>query len=392
MTIRVRHVIQLGGVAGAEKHILTLLEHQRAAGLDTGLIAVHTPNKPIEAFIEQAEATGAPVERVIVPYVRRLVFNRHVPLILRRLAAALRATRPDIAHTHLVYADFYGTLAARLARVPRVVVSRHKAVRYYERPDWQAVNWLMWRLRARGIAVSDAVRRGVERYERARPGQVITVHNGVDVWQDDGTAAEARQRLRGEWGIPASAPVVGSLSRLEPVKGLAAALDAFAQAREQVPGAHYVIAGVGPLREALEAQARALGVADAVHLVGWRDDVPDVLNALDVLHAPSLEEGFSLTNLEAMAHALPLVCSDIPPNQEAVVEGETGYLAPAHDASALAAPLTRLLGDLGLARRMGQAGQARQRSLFSTERMVEGITRVYEDLVESGPARFPRQL
>lgn len=384
MAIRVRHIIQLGGVAGAEKHVLTLLTHLCMAGIDAGLIAVHTPRKPIDAFIARVEEAGIPVERVIVPYVERLAFNRHIPAILRGLGAALRTARPDIAHTHLVYADFYGTLAARLARVPFVVVSRHKAVRYYERPAWQAANWLLWKLRSRGVAVSETVRRFAERFEHAPSGKVVTIYNGVDVWRDDGSAAERRQRLRREWGIPEDAPVVGSVSRLHPVKGLEAALRAFALAQAQVPaGAHYVIAGVGPLRETLEAQARDLGVASRVHLIGWRDDVPAVLNALDVLLAPSLEEGFSLTNLEAMAHALPLVCSDIPPNREAVVHGETGFLAPANDAEALAGALTRLLGDRGLARRMGQAGQARQRRLFSTERMVQSMVQVYEELVRS---------
>ncbi len=383
MAIRVRHIIQLGGVAGAEKHVLTLLTHLRRAGIDAGLIAVHTPRKPIDAFIARVEEAGIPVERVIVPYVERLAFNRHIPVILGRLGSALRAARPDIAHTHLVYADFYGTLAARLARVPFVVVSRPKAVRYYERPTWQVANWLLWKLRSRGVAVSETVQRFAERFEHAPPGKVVTIYNGVEVWRDDGSTAERRRHMRQEWGIPEDAPVVGSVSRLHPVKGLETALRAFALAQVQVPGAHYVIAGVGPLREALEAQAHDLGVASGVHLIGWRDDVPDVLNALDVLLAPSLEEGFSLTNLEAMAHALPLVCSDIPPNREAVVHGETGFLAPVSDVGALAEALACLLGDRGLARRMGRAGQARQRRLFSTERMAQSMIRVYEELVRS---------
>ena len=184
------------------------------------------------------------------------------PALGRELVQRLRAARPDAVHTHLLHADLYGTLAARLAGVPYVISSRHNDDRFRRRAP---VRWLLrwlWRRPDAGIAISDAIRRCSIEVEDASPEQVVTVHYGLDP-ATVGAPAGARAELCDAIGVGPDALLVGSACRLIEQKGLSDGLRAFAQVTRDVPEAHYVIAGDGPLREALirGAGVRAAGAS-----------------------------------------------------------------------------------------------------------------------------------
>ncbi len=168
--------------------------------------------------------------------------------------------------------------------------------------------------------------------------------------------------------------------RLIDQKGVAYGLRAFARIAPQFAAAHLVIAGDGSRRRALEAEAKALGVTDRVHFLGWRDDAAQVLAALDVLLMPSLWEGFGLVMLEAMAQTVPIIGSAVSAIPEVVIDGETGLLVPPRDVAGLANALTTLLTDAPLRRHMGLLGQDRVETIFSVEQMVADTLAVYSKL------------
>jgi glycosyltransferase involved in cell wall biosynthesis len=143
-----------------------------------------------------------------------------------------------------------------------------------------------------------------------------------------------------------------------------------------------VLVGEGRERPGLEAQARALGVAERVRFLGHRDDVPELLAACDVFVLPSRYEGLPLSVLEAMAAAKPVVATAIEGTDEVVLHGETGLLVPPAAPSALAQGIRAVLADRALAARMGQAGRARVCREFSTNRMIDEVTGVYDELLD----------
>jgi glycosyltransferase involved in cell wall biosynthesis len=162
-------------------------------------------------------------------------------------------------------------------------------------------------------------------------------------------------------------------------KGVRYGLQAFQQIAEVFPQAHLVIAGKGPLQDELEQQTT---LGERVHFLGWRDDVPTLLAALDVLIAPSLWEGFGLVLLEAMAQQTPIIGSAVSAIPEVVKHGETGLLVPPRDVDALAEALHQLLRDRPLRQHMGLLGRDRLETQFSAARMVEETVALYHTLLD----------
>jgi glycosyltransferase involved in cell wall biosynthesis len=145
-------------------------------------------------------------------------------------------------------------------------------------------------------------------------------------------------------------------------------------------GVSVCIVGDGPLYDSLEGEISKRGLTDNVFLTGYRDDVPRILAASDVLVLPSFREGTPRVITEAMASGLPVVATDIAGIPEQVADGESGYLIPTGDAEALAERLETLLSDLGLRERMGECGQKRAEQ-FSVNMMLGDLDELYQDLL-----------
>jgi glycosyltransferase involved in cell wall biosynthesis len=164
------------------------------------------------------------------------------------------------------------------------------------------------------------------------------------------------------------------------VKDQAGLIRAFAVASAQRPSV-LLIVGDGPLRVELEALGRGLGLDDRVRLLGDRQDVAQILRALDCFVLPSVGEGISNAILEAMATALPVVATRVGGNVELVEDGETGLLVEVGQPEALVRALECYLGDAGIARKHGAAARARVEREFGLARMLTGYGDLYRSLV-----------
>lgn len=180
-----------------------------------------------------------------------------------------------------------------------------------------------------------------------------------------------------------AAPIVGVAARLAPVKGLDLLLAAWPAVRARMPGARLEIAGDGPLRGALEAQAAVLGIADSVAFLGWQADLAPLFARWRLLAQPSRAEGFGLSLVEAMAAGLPAVATAVGGVPDVIDDRTTGTLVPPEDASALGAAIAALLADPARCAAMGAAGRARVVERFSPEAMARGVVAVYDRVTGS---------
>lgn len=364
----VLHICKMTGVAGTENHLLTLLPGLAKRGLDVRLLVLTEPDKPLTDYVAEMRGRGVPADSVTI--------HKDVELpLIGLLAERIRAERPAAVHTHLIHADWHGIPAARRAGVRRTFTSGHNDDQFRRRPAIRLIQAYLWQRLTAGIAISEAVRQFMIRFEFAPPRKVHTIHYGLDPAPGDNRIQ--RIATRSEWGLSADQIVIGSVCRLIEQKGLPYGLRAFKAVTERFPNARYVLIGDGPLRGALQQEAESLGVADKVIFAGWHPDAPAKMPAFDIFLMPSLWEGFGLVMLEAMAARLPLVASRVSALPEICLDGVNGYLAPPADVATLTERLIRLTEDAALRATLGQAGRSRLESAFSTAKMIDSTLAVY---------------
>lgn len=179
--------------------------------------------------------------------------------------------------------------------------------------------------------------------------------------------------------------IIGAACRLVPLKGLVHLIRATAVLISEFPNLRLEIAGTGPQRAELEAEANCLGLTAQVRFLGWQRDLSPYFQAWDVFAMPSLEEGFGMVALEAMAAGLPVVATTVGGLPEIIEDCQTGYVVRPSDVAALAARLRLLIRDPERRRAMGGAGRERVRAHFSVDRMVAEIAVIYDSLVLRRP-------
>jgi sugar transferase (PEP-CTERM/EpsH1 system associated) len=324
----------------------------------------------------------------------------HVPLFeLRRrdgndlrlvwkLYRLFRRERPHVVHTHAWGTLLEGLIAARLAGVPIVVHGEHGTLqlrrrqRLFQRYAWSRVD--------RVLSVSTRLAERMAHEIAFPPDRIQTIHNGVELSRFQ--ARVTREDARRELGLPVDRPIVGAVGRLVPVKDHGSLLEAIALLAREGLRPMAVIAGDGPLRDATQQRASALGVDADVRLLGHRTDIATVLAALDVFALTSRSEGLNNTILEAMAAGLPVVATRVGGADEMVVDGVTGLLVPPESPTKLAEALRRLLTDASMKSSMGQAGRTRAETDFDLARTVLKYERFYTELAcESGCIAAPLQ-
>jgi glycosyltransferase involved in cell wall biosynthesis len=203
----------------------------------------------------------------------------------------------------------------------------------------------------------------------AAPGSATVIYPGVEI---PPSAASVESR----------GPTIGTVGRLEPIKGLGSLLEAAAVLQGRYPDLRVELAGSGTCESRLRSRAADLGLGDSVSFLGWREDVNALHGRWHVFAQPSLHEGFGLGALEAMAAGLPVVATATGGLPELVEDGQTGLLVPAGAVDALADRLGRLLADERLRSQMGDAARRRARRSFSVDEMAAKTARVYDRLLD----------
>jgi glycosyltransferase involved in cell wall biosynthesis len=371
-------------VGGTRRHLIDVARGQRQAGLDVHVAASTLREPGMAADLARLADEGVGVLALpMVRAVRPLSDRRHA----RALAEHLAAVRPDVVHTHSSKAGALGRWASLRTGIGRRVHTPHAfAFRFAalfspaRRRLYRAIETYLGRRTDRVIAVSAEEGETIRASGVCDPERVRVVPNGIDPRPYGGATAATRARVRAALGVPDGAPLALVVGLLYEAKGQDLALRAMA-----APGLEQLVvafAGDGEGRAEYEALARELALGRRARFLGWRDDVPDLLAAADLLLLPSRWEGMPYAVLEAFAAGLPVVAARVDGTRALVVDGCTGFTAPVDDARALAAATARLLALAPESRRaLGAAGRARATADFSLEAMVRGLVRVYEEVV-----------
>ncbi|MFK7894510.1 MAG: glycosyltransferase [Myxococcota bacterium] len=370
MKSRVLLAIESSGPGGAE---------QMVARLAAGLREVHF--EPIIATLREGWLTektrSAGLETWVIPQAEGASLG-WVPRFARRIAEE----KIDVVHTHEFAMNVYAGAAARLARRP-AVATLHGKRWFTEKRVRVFAHHLLLKGGVRFAAVSRDLAEFAVSGLRVSPDRIAVVPNGVSF---DAPSRDARERIRAEIGVAPERSLILAVGNLYPVKGH----ERLVRALSELPHAEVAIAGRGECETALRAQAESLGLTDRLHLLGVRDDIPDLLAACDVFAHPSLSEGLPLAILEAMSAGRPIVASQVGGIPEAVEHARSGLLVSPSDDDALQDALQRLTTDASKAEAFGEAARARVEAEYSTRRMVERYAALYREAGLVVPSRTDR--
>jgi len=372
--IKILYVIDNRSFRGGERVFAQL-----ATGLDRERFEPVVAALPSDPFADRLRAH----EIRLYPVDMR---SRYKVRALWQLLRIIQSERIDVIHTQGAGGDFFGRLAGALARRPFIVsamailVDDSQINRFKKRLS-TATDRLSERFVDRFTTVSESLRQRLIREHNLDPCRVYTIHNGIAIDRWDSSITTPGQ-FRQELGIPANVHLVGGIGSLVWQKGFEYFIQAAARISEMEPLSRFVIVGEGHLRPELERQARALGLEEKLIFTGFRQDVRIVFADLDVFVLSSLLEGLPMVLLEAMAMQCPTVATNIDGIPEVLTHGETGWLVPPRDISALTNGIVTLLRDQDLTRQLGEQARRHVAQYFSVREMVRKNEQLYIELMD----------
>ncbi|HXW03705.1 MAG TPA: glycosyltransferase family 4 protein [Vicinamibacterales bacterium] len=316
--------------------------------------------------------------------------SRYDPATLSDLLKIIDRKQIDILHLHGYGATTFGRLAGGIRRLPTVL---HEHANLTDTPWFQKVaDTLLEPWTDIAIAVSNSTAEFVVNARRVRPGKVKVVYLGVPLEEFSRLrTAEEIAAARASLGIAPGDFAVGTVTRLHDSKGNSYLVDAARRVIDQRPRARFFVVGEGPLRPALEQQARALDLGDRFVFAGFARDVPAVVSAFDLSVFPSLWEGTPLTVFEALAMGKPIVATDADGLLDVLRHDRDALIVPRRDASALAAAIIRMMDDEALRDRLAAAARDSGRA-YDIAAFVQKMERLYELLVRVSRATWRKGL
>ncbi len=290
----------------------------------------------------------------------------------------------DVLHTHRYKENIVGAMIKRRAGVRGLVQTVHgmgepfgglKLLR--SRINRRLNHFYTNRRFDRVLAVSDDIRRSLS--EVIDPARIVTVHNSIDMSRIK--PERSRREVLEELGIPPEAVVIGSAGRMVPVKGFEIFLEACGVIHENRPDIRFLLVGDGPRLEALKARARESGADKYVLFPGFRDDIHDLLNSLDIFVVSSYHEGIPMVVLEAMTLGRVVVSTAVGGILEIIEDGRSGVLVEDVDPKLIAESCLRLLENDALRREIELNAPTRIADKFGIDAQRRKIAEIYREVV-----------
>lgn len=338
---------------------------------------VHAAASPDEGRKDEVESLGVTCHDI--PFARSLTSPRNWRAY-RELRALLRRERYGLIHVHTPVAAWLTRLAARRSNQGPVLYTAH-GFHFFKGAPW--THWLLFypleRLAARwtdGLVVMNA-----EDLARAKGMGFVEGENlflahgvGVDLTYHFPRSTDG-ERLRAGLGLSPQDSIVTCVAELIPRKNHRQLLAAWPQVVREVPNAHLLLVGDGQMRDTLEIETTKSGLPN-VRFLGFRRDVPQILQTADLLVLVSRHEGLARCIMEAMAVGKPVVATDVRGNRDLAEDGVTGLLVEVGDVPGLAHALIRLLRDSLLRQRMGEAARAKVQD-YALGRVLGEMAAIY---------------
>jgi glycosyltransferase involved in cell wall biosynthesis len=288
--------------------------------------------------------------------------------------------RPAIVHTHTSKAGLLGRWAARLAGVPIIIHTPHGHVFYGHFGPVLSRFFLLLekitsRLTHRLVALTEGEGNDYIELSVCRADRLLTIHSGVDIDRYVAAKVDVKEKMR-SLGLSPNGLVVGTVGWLLPIKGPMVLLKAMADVWQTHPQIRLFYVGKGELEAGLRTEALRMGLSDRVTFLGWRDDIPEIMQILDVFVLPSLNEGMGRVLVEAMAAGKPVVASNTGGIPDLVKDGQNGFLVEPGDVDGLSVAIKNLITDKKMRDEMGRQGRTVAQD-FGVEKMVQKIDTLY---------------
>ncbi len=313
------------------------------------------------------------LEKAGIPYVTFDAGGSPLRL-LRNLSAVIDRMRPDLVHSHLLDANVYSAILCRLKSISHIC-TEHGDVGVKTSVKSRRKYAALSRASHRIVCVSEAVRLKAMAAIQAQK-KLDVIYNGIHFMERSDSS------FRREFGIDTNAVVIGNVGNLYPVKGQATLLRAFAGVCHKYPQSRLVLVGRGAEEATLRRLVATLGITDSqVIFTGFRPDIENILNALDLYVQPSLSEGHPLAVIEAMSLGLPVIASDVGGIPEITCREQFATLVKPESPDELQRRLLEFLATPDSFRCKGIAGRTFVRQEFSIERMTGRYRECYRDVL-----------
>jgi len=293
-----------------------------------------------------------------------------------KMRQVIRSNQIDLVHAQTRVAAMTSFISTRREKIPFLTTAHG-----FFRPHLGRRLFGCW---GEGvIAISTQVQEHLKRDFHVKPEKIHLIYNGTNHTRyETKLPADERKRKIRQIGFDPDMPLIGIVARLSPVKGHTYLMKALYELKKEM-NVQCLVVGDGPSREAFLKEMNELNLQDTVRWIRWVEDPKEVLDLLDIFVLPSLQEGLSLSILEAQAAAIPVVASNVGGISEVVEDKQTGILVPPQNPGALKQALKELLQDLEKARQMGIKGKEHIKNQFSLGRMANQVIQVYDEILKS---------
>lgn len=308
--------------------------------------------------------------------------------LMWRLREMIHRERIDIIHTHTITGNFYARMAALLSRKPiNLVTTVHSwLLDELQGPPWVRLrNYLRFKRElllservTQYISVSNSLKEKMCEFGIPEEKTEV-IENGIEL-PDLSTMDAHNRSVREEFRIRNGETIVATIGRMVPVKNQDLFLQAAKRVLEKTRHVRFLLVGDGPLLDQLRRRAKDLAVSDHTVFTGWRGDVHRILCAVDIFVLCSRVEGLNISVLEAMAHAKPVIGTNVRGICDIVSDNETGILVPPHNVEVLADSIVKLVEEGPVARTMGLKARQRVENEYSVQEMVSKVVGLYERL------------
>ncbi len=290
------------------------------------------------------------------------------PFTIKKLVSIIKDRNIAVIHTDSTTETFYAGIAAKIMNIPLIWHIRASE------GQW-ALDRMLSALSTKLILVASAL---IKRFKWLNKGKAPTVYNGIDLEEFDSFTSASS--IRDEFNIDKDTVLLACSGRLEERKGQ----EYLVSAMRNINNAKIIFAGKADdaYLNRIKTMCNEFNISERVIFAGHRKDVPALLRQIDIFAFPVIiGEGFSRAVLEAMAAGKPVIATDDAGNPEAVKDGETGHIVPIKDPEALSEKINDLIRNKEKRNQMGLAGRKRLEKMFTIQRYVESVERLYHDIL-----------
>lgn len=360
--IKILYVITSLGLGGAENLLLSYLKRLDRNKYDFFVCALREkPDDLLSEISKYSEVINLGVK------------NKFNPRVIFRLRKLIRQIQPDLIHTHLFQARFYTTIAYLFSNPTILITHKHNNVNPQKHNVFIFLEMLSILFNTKVIAISQSVKKSLTKFELVPSKKIFVLLNGIDYQKFNKNAVP--KHYSNDKPI-----IIGTVCRLEPQKGLSYLLLAMKIILAKFPETRLEIVGDGSLLGELQDLSKKLSISKSVFFFGKFAEVIPFYNRMDIFVLPSINEGFGIVLLEAMASGVPVVATNVDGIKEVVIDGESGILIPPRSPEAIANAIVKIIENPQLAGDLVEAGFKRSK-LFDIQAHVMKIDELYINLL-----------